>query len=489
MTHIGPLEIVFVLVLAVGFSISVVTGISNVVVGVMAATTLLIAAFLSTRLSLYLLVFSMLLGPELIVGGLGGAAAGAASTAGRGVTLRFDDFLLVIVGFVWLVKAAIRKQEAPIKWTPLNAPIMLYVVACALTTFIGFIAGRVKPLTGFFFNVKYFEYFFLYFMVVNALTSVKEAKGLVTASLVTCFLVSLYAIAQIPGGGRASAPFEGETGEPNTLGGYLVFMLAIVTGLLITPESASKKWPLVVLLAFGAFAMMLTLSRASFLAAGIIAMVVIGKLSYRRPLLFTLVLLVLVSVPIWAPESVKNRILFTFTQKQERGQMQVGGIRVDTSTSARLESWQQTWVFFQESPIWGKGVTGGPFLDAMYPRILVETGMLGMVAFVFLLWAVAHMSLTCYREAPDPPTQGIALGFLLGLIGLLIHAIGSNTFIIVRIMEPFWLFAALLTVRFLAIRQFHPELGELPAADQVGGDGTGLTGTPAPVSPHAASLR
>lgn len=29
-------------------------------------------------------------------------------------------------------------------------------------------------------------------------------------------------------------------------------------------------------------------------------------------------------------------------------------------------------------------------------------------------------------------------GFLAGFIGLLVHSIGANTFIIVRIMEPFW---------------------------------------------------
>jgi hypothetical protein len=38
----------------------------------------------------------------------------------------------------------------------------------------------------------------------------------------------------------------------------------------------------------------------------------------------------------------------------------------------------------------------------------------------------------------------VALGFLLGFLGLLVHAVGSNTFIIVRIMEPFCLYAALV---------------------------------------------
>jgi len=36
------------------------------------------------------------------------------------------------------------------------------------------------------------------------------------------------------------------------------------------------------------------------------------------------------------------------------------------------------------------------------------------------------------------------MGFLAGFIGLLFHAIGANTFIIVRIMEPFWFTLALV---------------------------------------------
>jgi hypothetical protein len=40
--------------------------------------------------------------------------------------------------------------------------------------------------------------------------------------------------------------------------------------------------------------------------------------------------------------------------------------------------------------------------------------------------------------------RGVALGFMAGTIGLLAHAIGSNTFIIVRIMEPFWFFAGIV---------------------------------------------
>jgi hypothetical protein len=38
------------------------------------------------------------------------------------------------------------------------------------------------------------------------------------------------------------------------------------------------------------------------------------------------------------------------------------------------------------------------------------------------------------------------MGFIAGTFGLLAHAIGSNTFIVIRIMEPFWLVAGIVVM-------------------------------------------
>ena len=56
------------------------------------------------------------------------------------------------------------------------------------------------------------------------------------------------------------------------------------------------------------------------------------------------------------------------------------------------------------------------------------------------------------RIARDPFDAAVAIGFLAALAGTLIHGIGANTFIIVRIMEPFWLLAG-LTVVLLSINE------------------------------------
>ena len=147
----------------------------------------------------------------------------------------------------------------------------------------------------------------------------------------------------------------------------------------------------------------------------------------------------------WMPASVRERISYTFNQgytQQER--VAVGGVQLDTSTSERLRSWEHAFKDAAASPIWGFGVTGYGFLDAQYPRVLVETGLLGCVLFFLLIRTVWREGRQLLRITRDPLYGGLAAGLLAGTVGLLVHALGANTFIIVRIMEPFWLLVGLV---------------------------------------------
>jgi O-antigen ligase len=411
----------------------------GIAVSLFAALVIAIASFLSAEIALYMLIISMLLSPEFIVGGLGEGV-----TAGRGITLRFDDILLIIIGFSWFLKTAVRKELGLFLRTPLNRPIAYYVTVCLIATLFGFMMGRVRGLTGFFFVLKYFEYFIVYFMVVNHLRDKKQVERFVVTMLIVSLIVCLVAIYQIPAGGRVAAPFEGEVGEPNTLGGYLVFMFSITLGLLLTYGSKKQKLLFVSLTIFLVISLLATLSRSSWLALGPMLLALIYFSKKRMVILVPLILIAVLS-PFILPANVKERALFTFTQRQERGQMEVGGLRIDTSTSARLHSWKKVLTRdFINHPILGYGVTGYSFLDAQYARVLAETGLVGFVFFVWLLVAVFRNALYAYRNTSDPLFSGLSLGYLAGFIAMLVHAIGANTFIIVRIMEPFWFVTAII---------------------------------------------
>lgn len=406
-----------------------------------AAFLLGVVCFMNPAIGLYILIGAMLLGPQFGTGDFTGA-----DSRGRGITLRVDDFLIAIIGFSWFLSTAINKERGLFLNTPLNRYIGYYFIVCLVSTLFGYMMGRVRGLSGFFFVLKYFEYYIVFFMAVNYLHEKKQMERLTWAMLLVCFVVCLIAISQIPSGVRVSAPFEGEQGEPNTLGGYLVLMLSLVLGLLFSNYgNVKKKLFLGSLVFLILISLAATLSRSSWVALGpmLIALIWFS----RRRLLTVIPIILLVSViTILLPPAVINRALYTFGQPAEQGQLQVGKVRIDTSTTARLISWQEVLTRdFIKQPLLGHGVTGYTFLDAQYPRVLAETGLLGLFLFTALLLAIyrnARNTRRLYTE--DPFYVGVSTGYLAGFFGMLAHAIGANTFIIVRIMEPFWFLTAIV---------------------------------------------
>jgi hypothetical protein len=67
------------------------------------------------------------------------------------------------------------------------------------------------------------------------------------------------------------------------------------------------------------------------------------------------------------------------------------------------------------------------------------------------------------KSASNPYLKGLSIGFFAGFIGLLFHALGANTFIIVRIMEPFWFFTGIIAVLPALERQQQEQLQEAPS--------------------------
>jgi len=397
-----------------------------------------VCTFIWPEVGLYVVIFSMLLSPEIIAGDIGGKA-----TLGRGLTLRLEDFLLVFIGLSWFARTAIDKGTGLFRKTPLNQPIAAYIVVCFVATLWGKITGDVKGFAGLFFVLKYFEYMILFFMVVNYVNTPEQAKRLLFCLFLACFIVSIYGLIQIPSGIRVSAPFEGEAGEPNTFGGYLVLMGALAMALIDHLKDLRVRIGLAVLLLAIFMCLIYTKSRASYIAV-IPTYFTLSLLSQRRFYLVSSLIVVLALSPLIVPRVAKERIRETFTQPEYQGQIQFGKLRLDTSASARIVSYKEALSDWRKEPILGYGVTGYRFMDAQYPRILVETGFVGMLAFFWLVLELFRAGINTWKNAQNDLLRGLSVGLIAGLVGLLVHAIGANTFIIVRIMEPFWFLTGII---------------------------------------------
>ncbi|MGD8706108.1 MAG: O-antigen ligase family protein [Syntrophobacterales bacterium] len=430
------LIVILIGALFVGYVLTLLSAIHSFVLIIL--LLIFVCVFVWPEAGLYLVIFSMLLSPEIIAGEVGNIAS-----TGRGFTLRLEDFLLVFIGLSWFARTALDKTTGLFKKTPLNQPIAAYILACFLATLWGKINGDVEGIAGFFFVLKYFEYIIVFFMVVNYVNTADQAKRLLFCLFLTCFIVSIYGLIQIPGGGRVSAPFEGEIGEPNTFGGYLLFMGILAAALLDHLKDMRVRLGLTLLLVVLLISLLYTQSRASYLAV-VPAYMVFSLFSRRRFYLIAGLIIALALSPLIIPPVAKKRMMETFTQPPRAGQIQVGKWRLDTSASARISDYKKALSDWRKRPILGHGVTGYSFMDAQYPRILAESGIVGLLSFFWLLYALFRVGISCWQEAHNDLNRGLAVGLIAGLTGLLVHAIGANTFIIVRIMEPFWFLAGIV---------------------------------------------
>jgi len=388
-----------------------------------------------TNFGLVVLIFSMLLSPEITV----------AEVPQRAVAIRVDDILLLVVFFTWIAKMAIFKEIALFKPTPLNGPILFYILCCIFaTTFRGMREPHVV-LGSFFYLFKYVEYFLLYFMFVNAIETEKQARLFLTCALVTCLVVCVYVfndVAHMGGVVRASAPFEGENREPASLGGYLLFMLGVTLGLWAYAATPREKF-------FYAFSALMILSafvfstaRGAFLGAPAMYFMILLLTKKRRILLSLFLILVLFLIPLIVPPHIIAFAREAFTGKSYK----VGSVQVQLGGSgvARVENWRNLLKMIYQRPFLGHGVAGAGLIDNQYLRVLAEVGLVGMAIYLWLLWRIYRMGIQTFYTV-EGALKGLALGFLGGFVGLLIQGLSANSFIIVRIMEPFWFAAAIVT--------------------------------------------
>jgi len=405
----------------------------------------LIAGFITIirpDLALTILVFSMLLSPEITL----------AEIPRRSIVVRVDDLLIVTIFFVWLVKSAMQKGIALFVKTPLNAPILVYTLVAVIGTGKAVLTGDAQPLAAVFYVLKYIEYYFLYILVSNLTVSRKQVRHYLWAGAVTAVLVCLFAYSHMGSANRLYAPFDdaagGQTGESATLGGYLLLIMSMSLGFFTQIPAFTATVSSLAFFCFMLPPFVLTLSRASY--AGLAFSLLTTLVFSRRKQILLIGLLVGAGllVPRVAPrlfESAVSRLAATFIAPDSY--VSVGGrqIGLESSAADRVRSWRYAFnVWLRQRPLLGHGVSGVGTVDAQYPLILGELGILGFSAFLWLTWRLVATTWRVYRNAQVPFDRAVSLGFLSVMGGLYVQALTTNTFIIVRIMEPFWFLAAMV---------------------------------------------
>lgn len=389
------------------------------------ALAVVVTTVVDPRIGLGALAFAMVLSPEI-----GGA-----------VYVRADDVILAAVVLGWLARRAVRGE--PLRDNPLLVPMALLAALGLASFLLAVAAGNVDPFTGrrvplaisALHWLKRVEYFTIAFLVAQVLRSRAEVALFAALLLAASALMGARGVVEVAARGdepgfRLAAPFD--PGEANTLGEYLMFTMALALGLLLTVRSAALRMLLAGLLALDGFAFLHTYSRGSYI--GLVAAVLVAAV-LRDPRLLIVVGVLAFVVPPHLPEGVTAR-LETIPREIETLDTSDGG---SNALLARLDSYRVAAQRVGERPILGHGpgVVALARIESQYAREAIDGGLLGLAAFLWFLARTGRLGRQVLASARNHLDRGFGLGYLTGLVGMAVAALGAIPFTTIRTMEAF----------------------------------------------------
>jgi len=182
------------------------------------------------------------------------------------------------------------------------------------------------------------------------------------------------------------------------------------------------------LIVFSVVCLVYSLSRGGY-AALLVGLLFMGLVKQRK-ILLVLILLACIWTSI-LPPAVQQRISMSYNQ--ETGE-------VDNSAETRLALWKDAMDLFHSSPVWGTGYDtyaymhrakrtdgwSGYYADThnIYLKVLVETGVIGLVLFLWLLVTTFFAGYRLFRHAKNEYFASLGLG----LAGWVVCAAVASTF-------------------------------------------------------------
>ncbi|NPV69672.1 MAG: hypothetical protein HPY55_03360 [Firmicutes bacterium] len=295
--------------------------------------------------------------------------------------------------------------------------------------------------------VLWAAYAALYTATVTLRPSKRAVKAMAAALLISAFIVSGLGIVQFIRGGETSASwidtkvFEDVKtrvysvfDNPNMLAEFLAFALPLGVALILgNPRSAAMLFYVPAVVAAAA-CLALTYSRGGWVAAfiGVVAVI----LTKSRKLAVAFLVLMLVAAPM-LPQSIQTRAITALTME-------------DSSSRYRLTIWKSAARMARDYWPIGVGLGSGAFAYVypayeiagtpaahthnLYLQLLVETGIPGLLLFLWLLLCFVREVAGAGRTR-DPL---IFAGLAGGVVGQVVHGVFDNIWYSPKNVFMFW---------------------------------------------------
>ncbi|NLY44167.1 MAG: hypothetical protein GX066_09435 [Clostridiaceae bacterium] len=378
---------------------------------------------------------------------------------------------LIVLGIIsFVIKLFISKDDCMIKTTPLSLPSVLFMVMVVYSSITSF-----SPRSSIFIALMYASFILFSMLAANTIKTKGQLRILIILFVLCGFIVSLYGIyqyymADYMGFMAAHSWIDEEMFEdirtrvystfdnPNVLGEYLVLLIPISIALLWTQKKGIPRLFFgIVTIAMG-ICLIYTSSRGSWLGL-LLAIAVFAVLRDKR--LIMLAIGGLLMLPFILPRSIINRF------------SSIGNLQ-DTSSAYRLSIWIGSLKVIRE--YWPSGIgLGSDAFIKIYPRyalsgaafalhahniylqILVETGITGFLAFLFLLLMFYKSIFSSYWRTEDKFLSTLMIALCAGVTGYLFQGLVDNIWYNYRVMLIFWI---ILSFAMAAHRLTNEDTGE-----------------------------
>jgi putative inorganic carbon (hco3(-)) transporter len=201
------------------------------------------------------------------------------------------------------------------------------------------------------------------------------------------------------------------------------------------------------------FADMYTFSRGSY-AAIIVCLFVLGALKDRKLLVIGAVFLL--TWQLIVPTAVRQRVEMTQTSNG----------KLESSAEERVKLWQAAETSILSNPLLGTGYATYQLTNHVdnltdthnwYVKVLVETGLLGMIAVVFMLQQMVVMAYRLFKRAEDPLYQGLGLGLLLAICAAIVTNCFGDRWTYLEITGMLWVLVGTAT-RVIKLAETAPAM-------------------------------
>ena len=416
-----------------------------------------------TSLPLVLLASAIALFPSFVFGEIEGS---------RLLEIRVEDILLVILGSAWIAHLLVEGRYRLAK-PPLLFPILIWLGVGLVSVLTNLIAQNIGLSRGFFYFLKEIEFFFLYFYIFYHLKSIGAVKfifrtwvflGLVNVGWVVWQLT--YENFGYYGPGAL-----GEGAGPLPSGGFFLILFIFFFNVLLyysfkIPSSLFKKFMTTLVAVSPALGVLTSGSRAAgiglvFAFFGTLLLYVLKEKKKLKSFLIIGFIVVMITVTV-----------FSFLPKLRTAErlVSLSGIAWEFTTEnpyTRLNIWKTQTLEALKQPLFlffGYGKSALLVYEeshSQYVRNFVETGIFGSLAFLFLLLVIIRKSFFGFIQQKDPFVVGLSAGLLVATLTMILISIPAESFIVVKIAETYWFFAA-ISMTALALQRNAHQQGKTP---------------------------